>query len=125
MKEAYDITIHLAGQIENFLNSYNAADIAAMSRVKENFKDICKNSELKTIVKQIEEWDKNKNTEINKIYKKAQTAIKTIMETKNGEELFIDLEEIKNDIVNNLNQLEKQYWDHIRNLMLESVKTEQ
>lgn len=122
MTMEYDITMHLGSQIENFLNSYDAADVETMIRITENYRDICKNSGLQKIVTQLDEWDKYRQTEITNTWKKARQGLETLLQTKNGEELFLDLEEIKNDVITSLNKLEKEYWDSIRGLMLRSVK---
>lgn len=124
MSEGYDITIHLGSQIENFLNSYDQADVETMVRVTDNFKDICKNAGLPQLVKQLDEWETYRKGEISKTWKKARQSLETLLTAKNGEELFIDMEEIKNDVVTGLNKLEKEYWDSIRGLMLRSVKNE-
>ena len=125
MNDGYDITVHIGQQIENFLNSYDSADVETMIRVTDNFKDICKNSGLVQLVKQLDEWESYRKGEISKTWKKARQSLETLLGAKEGEELFIDIDEIKNDVIQGLNKLDKEYWDSIRGLMLRSVKNEE
>lgn len=121
---SYDIEGHIAQQIENFLNGYGAADIGMMERSKSSFKAIMETAKKENVVGSFDKWDKKKLEEMDKIWKKATEAIKLITVTKKGEELFVDIEEIKQDLANAFNLLEGEYWDSIRNLMLDSVKQE-
>ena len=120
----YDIETHVAQQIENFLNGYNAADIGTMERSKSNFKAIMKEAKKDKVIDSFNTWDKKKLDEMERIWKKATEAIKLITVTKKGEELFVDVEEIKQDLANSFNLLEGEYWDSIRGLMLGSTKDE-
>ena len=121
----YDIETHVAQQIENFLNGYDAADIGIMERSKSNFKAIMETANKDKVVGSIDTWDKKKIDEMEKIWKKATEASKLITVTKKGEELFVDVEEIKQDLANSFNLLEGEYWDSIRGLMLGSIQDEQ
>ena len=121
----YDINIHIGQQIENFLNSYAAADAGAMERVKKNLLDIYKNNNDIDIVTAIKEWDTKKKTEIEKIWTKANEAIRTMAVAKKDEKMFIDIKEIETDVIQALNMLEGEYWDSIRQLFLKSVKTDE
>lgn len=118
----YDIKNHLAQQIENFLNAFAGADVQAMERIKRNILDIYKNSDSLEVVTNINGWDKKKQENITKLYQKAQESIKTLLETKNSEELFIDLDEIRNDLVNSFNELESDYWEGMRSLFLKTLE---
>lgn len=119
---SYDINVHVGQQIENFLNSYAAADAGAMERVKNNLMDIYKNKKDDKIIEAIKLWDDKKKTEIAKIWTKANEAIRTMAISKKDEHMFIDIKEIETDVVQALNMLEGEYWDSIRGLMLKSVK---
>jgi len=119
---SYDIEVHIGQQIENFLNSYAAADAGAMERVKNNLLDIYKTNNDIDVVTAIKEWDNKKKIEIEKIWKKANEAIKTMAISKKDEQMFIDIKEIETDVVKALNMLEGEYWDSIRNLFLKNVK---
>jgi len=121
----YDIEMHIGQQIENFLNSYAAADAGAMERVKKNLLDIYKNNDDTKIADAIKQWDMKKKTEIHKIWQKANEAIRAMAVTKKDEEMFIDIKEIETDVVKALNELESEYWDSIRNLFLENVKKDE
>jgi len=117
----YDISVHLGQQMENFLNAYAAGEVEAMERTKSNIKDIMKNSDMKDVLDNIDKWDNKKNSEITKIIKKAREALKEIASDENKKDIFIDVEEIKNDTIEALSTLEGEYWDSIRNLILKSV----
>lgn len=118
----YDIKTHLGQQIENFLNAFAGADVQAMERIKKTIMDIYKNTDDVSILLAVQNWDKKRQDEVGKIWMKAKEGLKTIASTKNNEELFIDVDEIKNDIIKALNMLESEYWDSIRGLFLKSVK---
>lgn len=118
----YDIKNHLGQQIENFLNAFAGADVAAMERIKRTIMDIYHNTDDGSIVISIKEWDKRKQDEIQKLWDKASESLRTIATTKKKEELFIDVDEMKNDIVRSLNELESDYWESVRGLFLKSVK---
>lgn len=121
---SYDVEGHVAQQIENFLNGYDAADIGMMERSKSSFKAIMETAKKNKVTDNMDSWDKKKLEEIDKIWKKATEALKLITTTKKGEELFVDIEEIKQDLASAFNVLEGEYWDSIRGLMLDSVKQE-
>ena len=119
---SYDIEVHIGQQIENFLNSYAAADAGAMERIKNNLLDIYKHKNNLPAVTAIKDWDQKKQTEILKIWNKAHIAMETMLTTKKDEHMFIDTKEIETDAVQALNMLEGEYWDSIRGLMLKHVK---
>jgi len=118
----YDIKAHLGQQIENFLNAFANADVQAMERTKQNIVDIFSKSDNELVISSITDWDKKRQDEVQKVWTKASGALKTIAETKKNEQLFIDVDEIKNDVVGALNELEGDYWSSIRGLFLKSVK---
>lgn len=117
----YDIKEHLGQQVEYFLNGFTGGDVGVMERAKNTILDIYKNMDDNSIVLSISDWDKKKQLEINKLWDKALEGIKTIAESKDKEELFVDIEEIRNDVIQALNQLEVDYWDSIRKLLLKNV----
>lgn len=119
----YDISVHIGQQIENFLNGYAAGDVGIMERTKSNMKELLDKSGLKQIVETLDKWDIEKPKELEKIIKKAKDALKVIAEN-NDSDLFIDLEEIKQDTINAINELEGKYWNRVRELILESVNEE-
>jgi len=117
----YDVSVHLGQQMENFLNAYASGDVEAMERTKSNIKDIMKNTGMKNIIDNIEQWDNKKNEEIVKIIAKARDALKEIASKEAKDDIFIDIEEIKKDTVEALSTLEGEYWDSIKNLILKSI----
>lgn len=119
----YDISVHIGQQIENFLNGYAAGDVGIMERTKSNMKELLDKSGLKQIVETLDKWDIEKPKELEKIIKKAKDALKAVTEN-NDNDLFIDLEEIKQDTINAINELEGKYWNRVRELILESVNEE-
>jgi len=117
----YDISVHIGQQVENLLNGYAAGDAGAMERAKNNLLDIFKNEGKQSIVEAIEKWDKDKQTEIGKIWQKANESIRTMAVSKKDEGMFIDIKEIEGDVIRGLNELEAEYWDSIRNLFLKNL----
>lgn len=117
----YDVKEHLGQQVEFFLNGFTGGDVGVMTRAKNTILDIYKNVDDNSIVLSVEDWDRKKQAEIDKLWKKALDAIKTLAESKDKEDIFIDIEEIRNDVLQALNQLEVDYWDSIRKLLLKNV----
>jgi len=121
MTDEYDISDHLPQQIEYFLNGLSSGNIEVLETTKNNIMDIFRNMDEDGVVLSIESWDKKKNDKIKDIWEKALESIKTVAETKNKEELFIDIDEIKKDVAIALNTLENEYWNSIRALLLKNV----
>ena len=119
---SYDIEVHIGQQVENFLNSYAAADAGAMERVKNNLLDIYKTNNDIDLVTAIKEWDTKKKAEIAKIWTKANEAIKVMAIAKKDEQMFLDIKKIETDLIQALNTLEGEYWDSIRGLILKNAK---
>ena len=121
----YDIKMHLGQRNENFLNALDAADVGAMERIKSTILDIYKNTEDSTVVLSVKNWDKTKKDEIEKLRLKAVNILKSMPDVKTLEELFISVDKMRNEIINELNDIEKEYWEHVRNLFLKSVNNQQ
>ena len=118
----YDIKIHLGQQMENFLTAFANADVVAMERIKGIIMDIFKNTDEESILLSVHNWDKKRQDEIQKVWNKALETVKTIAGAKKNEELLIDLDVMKRDTVQALNELENDYWVSIRGLFLKNVK---
>lgn len=119
--EKYDLRMHLGQQLEFFLNGYTSGNLDVLERAKRTIMDLYKNMDDDDVIGAIEAWDKEKQSEITKLWDKARESIKTIATTKKGEELFIDIDEIKKDVLVALNELEVEYLDSIRDLLLKNV----
>lgn len=126
MNEGYDITVHLGSQVDIFLNAYATGNVETMVHATDNFRDICKNSNLSHVAKQLMEWEKERETELNKIHdeNKHKTA-EDILKTKNIDEYMITLSGVEKTLTPPLNKLETEYWNNIRELMLRSVKQDE
>ena len=129
----YDTRMHLMSQVELFLNFYSSGDVAGLVRSRDVILDIfCKEGDL-VLKKNVESWDKDKEAEkiqlfkqsIKKIYDKADEAYRTISSAESGEELFVDVQEIQQDLVSSLGLLERDYWESVRSSILDSVKKDE
>ena len=109
--ESYDIKIHLPQQMENFFQSFATGDLDALNR---SFGNICSIIKDPGFQKDVKEYDSNKQKQSKMLLDKAREAVKTAVETKNMEELYIDLDEIKNDLNMALSNLEGEYWEVMR-----------
>ena len=126
MSEEYDIKIYLYEQLSIFLNAYTSAKIETMTYATDNFKDICKNSGLLQVVKQLDEWKSYQEAEATKIIKEnAQKTVEKMLQAKNIDEYALALQFAQETITPLLYKLEKEYWDSIRGLMLHSVKQDE
>jgi len=116
----YDIKEHLGMQIEQFLNAYNTGNIELLERSLDNIKDILEASEVNIISENVSKWDEDKKKQIDKIFNKSKNAIKTILESDDPN-FFVDIEEIKTDVVNSISMVENDYWESVRKMVLKSV----
>jgi len=63
----------------------------------------------------LDDYDKMRKDQLAKLSYKAIESIKTLIENhKNFNELYIDIEEIKNDLLVAMESVEKDYWKHIK-----------
>lgn len=120
---SYDINIHIGQQIENFLNALVTRDDKAAEDAKKNLLAIYNNTNNKTVINAVEIWDNERDIDIGKIFKKANEAMRTMLISKNDEQMFIDAKEIEVDCAKALYELDEKYKDKLRNLMLRSVKS--
>jgi len=114
----YDVKVHLGQQVENFLNGYAAGDKAILQRSITNISSIFEETGDASFKTAMEKMDKTRKDELQKIWNKAKDAMKLLADTKEGDAIFIDVEEIKQDVVDSLAKLETNYWDSIRGLLL-------
>lgn len=117
----YDIKVHLGQQIENFLNGFAAGDAMVLDRTLSNIRDIVNKAGNTEFIGNLKEWDTKKTQETNKIFNKARDALKVLTESKDGADLFVDVEEIKADTMKAFNDLETKYWEAIRELVINNA----
>lgn len=110
---------HLPQQVENLLNGFAQGDAALLERIKTNIKDIVQD---KTFLKDMDDYDKRKLEKITELMNKAKDAIKTMVETKNPDELFVDAQGILNDLTTALGTIEGEYWDTIKSYVIGWMK---
>lgn len=117
----YDVSGHLPSQIDGLIQGFQKADIPLMERSLDNIRNLVKDSKLKDAL------DGYKNARLDKVAeleKKALDAAKTIRESKTFSDLYIDLEEIKNDLLAALEQMEREYWNTVKELITSYVNEE-
>jgi len=114
----YDKKMHLPQQIEFFLNGFASGDRVALERVLSNIKDLLKDTDL---VKRIGIIDKNMENKIDNVKDKAIESLKTLLESKNTDDLFIDVNEIFKDTQDALNEIDADYWEKIREYVLKAT----
>ena len=107
----YDINIHLPAQVEGLMNSFQKADVAALERSFNNIKNLIKDEKFHNDIK---DYQEKRMKKIDELSKKAFDAAKTINDVKSFSELYVDIEEIKNDLIGSIELVEQDYWDHIK-----------
>ena len=107
----YDVSGHTPSRIETLLAGYEKADVELMERSLENLKNIIKD---KKFIKDIEHYDTERHTKIMDIQKKAINAARELLKKDDGSTIFIDIEEIKQDMMRLLEESEKGYWNAIK-----------
>lgn len=114
----YDKKIHIAQQVENFMNSFATGDSGSLERTLSNITEVF---DAPMLLEKIKIADKTKKEEINKIWIKARDAIKTTSESNKQGELFIDIAEVQKDLQQALNIIEMDYWEAIRGFIMEDI----
>jgi len=107
----YDLNIHLPAQLEGLMLSFQKADIPTLERSLSNIKNLIKDQKFQSDIK---EYEKKRVEEIDRLTKKAYDAVKTIDNAKDFGELYVDIEEIKNDLIASVDLIEQEYWNHIK-----------
>lgn len=107
----YDIKVHLPQQMENFLNAFAQGDADLMTRIKKNLEDLIQD---KTFQKDIGDYDRNRQKKLDELMKKALDGVKTAVQADKLDEIYIDIEEIKNDLNAALVGIESEYWNNVR-----------
>lgn len=107
----YDVGGHLPSQVELLMVCFQKADIPGLERALSNIRNLVKD---KRFQKALSDYDKQKLAKINEINDKVFDAAKTIMDAKSFSELYVDVEELKNDLIKSLESVELDYWDHVK-----------
>ena len=107
----YDISTHLPSQIEGIMIAFQKADIPLLERSLNNIKNLVKDDKFH---KDIKDYQDKRVNKIEELTNKAFDAAKTINDAKSFSELYIDIEEIKNDLITAIETIEQDYWDHIK-----------
>jgi len=107
----YDVSTHLPSQIEGLMIAFQKADIPLLERSLNNIKNLVKDDKFH---KDIKDYQDKRMKKIEELSSKAFEAAKTINDAKNFSELYIDVEEIKNDLITSIETIEQDYWDHIK-----------
>ena len=120
---SYDINIHLPQQIENFLNIIASPkpDVNQLERIKQNIINLIDDSDFQV---DMNSFEKTRQSKTKELINKAIESVKTIASSKNTEELFIDIDEIRNDVTNALNVVESDYWTNIESYMIKYLNSQ-
>ena len=114
----YDLNIHIPQQLESFLNAWGNGDADSMARIKKNMDDLIKDE---TFQKDIKDYDSNRQKKLDELMKKALDGVKTAAQAEKLDEIYIDIEEIKNDLNEALAGIESEYWNSIRTYIVEWI----
>jgi len=114
----YDKKMHIAQQVENFMNSFAQGDSGSLDRCLSNLKEIIDSDILEEGILMA---DRTKKQELDKLWVKAREAIKTASENDDKGKVFIDIQEIQKDLSESLNLLEMDYWETIRRYIIENL----
>jgi len=115
----YDVKNYLGTQIENFMNAYANADLGALKRINQSIMGIIKtNDGNNEILKTIKEWHTKKEDETKTIWKKTYIKINESINKKEYDNLFEEFKKIETETAYELNELESDYWNSLRDLFL-------
>jgi len=114
----YDKEVHIPQLVEMFVQDFRAGDIEKLQNDKTLLLKLIDHPEFKNFIGSCETIRDKKTQEL---FKKAQEAVKILLETKNPEELFVDLAEIQNDLSGSLMGVERDYWETIFSKLTETI----
>jgi len=100
----YDVSMHIPTQVEGLMIAFQKADVPGLERSLENIKNLIKDNKFHNDIK---EYEMQRIKKIEGLGKKALEAAKTISEAKSFSELYVDVEELKNDFMSSLELVEK------------------
>lgn len=106
----YDKNVHLPQVVEMFIQDFHNGDV---EKLENNKTLLLKLIEDQAFKKNLAKCDSIRDQKILELFQKAQEALKTLLETKNPKELFIDVVEIQNDLSSALLLVERDYWETV------------
>lgn len=115
----YDFKMHIPQQIENLLQAYASGDPAALERVKNNVEVIVNDEVFK---KDLKDFDSERASQLDNIERTALEGLKTISNAKNVPIAEQNLLEIKNKYMVDLNTVESEYWENVKEYIVGYVK---
>ena len=107
----YDVSMHLPSQVEGLMLAFQKADVPFLERCLNNIVNLVKDDKFQ---KDIKEYQERRMKKIEELTSKALDAARTVKDAKSFSELYVDVEEIKNDLVSSIDLVEQDYWDHIK-----------
>jgi hypothetical protein len=107
----YDIGMHIPTQVEALMVAFSKADVPAMERSLDNLKNLVKD---KKFLKDLDDYNKKRFSQLDALNKKADDAVKTILSTKKFNELYVDVQEMAKDLTLAMDDIVKDYWNHIK-----------
>lgn len=116
---SYDKKVHIPQRLETFLQGFEAGNKDALERTISNLKDLLDDDMFSEKLNNI---DNARNEKIDNVKKKALDSLKTILESKETDDLFIDVNEIFTDLQSTINEIEEGYWEKVRDYVLDSAE---
>jgi hypothetical protein len=107
----YDVSGHMPSQVEALINSYQRADVPGMERAIDNINNLIKDKKFKDNLKK---YDIERHEKITEITKKALEGLREILKEEDTSTIFIDVDEIRKDMFNLLEETEKGYWNAVK-----------
>lgn len=114
----YDTVVHIGSQMENYLQGYAAGDIAQLERALENLKDIIASTKKIDTIKNIREYEREKEKQIKNKANNAIKDIKTAIETKKGIDAIIIIGTILNNLEGEITTINIKFFEHVRGYLL-------
>ena len=106
----YDKTVHLPQLVEMFMQDFHNGDIEKLQNTETLILKLIDDIDFQKKIKQIKTINTNKN---QTLFKKSTEALKTLLETKKPEEVFLLLPDLQNTLNVALMQEERNYWETI------------
>jgi glutamine synthetase adenylyltransferase len=121
----YDTTVHIPSQVDSLLLSFQKADIPAMERALDNIRNLAITEKNKNFKKALDEYKAKKQQSTKRIEEEALAGAKAILQqSKTLNEIFVIIENIKNNVVIALEELERDYWNNIKEITLLHIHEE-
>lgn len=116
--ENYDLKMHLPQQIEYYLGCFASGDPAGLKRTLDNIKDLIKDE---TLGKPLSDYEEERISKLEEKQKAVLKHVQELIKSENVWEIFQAVEQSKNELVEDMESVEGDYWGTIRTYLIDMM----